>query len=124
MPRIAIACYRPKNGQEDILLDIVRRHVPTLRQEGLVTERPALVMKAEDGTLVEVFEWASQDAKNQAHEDDRQDVAHPRHPSQKSYAACKARGSGPTVVLQFFTSEEFRHGPSPWRRPTASRRIT
>ena len=67
MTRIAIACYRPKPGQTDALLSLVPHHVPTLRAIGLATDRAPIVMKAQDGTIVEVFEWSSAEAMQQAH---------------------------------------------------------
>ena len=36
----------------------VRKHMQVLRAEKLVTDRPAYVMRAKDGTIVEVFEMA------------------------------------------------------------------
>jgi hypothetical protein len=63
-----IVCYRPRPGMDDALLDAVREHLPVLRNEGLVTERPATAMRGRDGTIVEVFEWASQEAIGRAHE--------------------------------------------------------
>jgi hypothetical protein len=69
MPPIAIACYRPLPGLEERLLDLVRRHHPALQAAGFATARQAFVMRAEDGTIVEVFEWTSTAAKMQAHED-------------------------------------------------------
>ena len=36
---IVIIAYRPKPGKEKELLDLVRNRVPTLRKEGLVTNR-------------------------------------------------------------------------------------
>jgi catechol 2,3-dioxygenase-like lactoylglutathione lyase family enzyme len=68
LPRPVIACYKPKAGQEAVLLDLVRRHVPELRRLGLATERAPMSMRAADGTLVEVFEWASAQAIADAHE--------------------------------------------------------
>lgn len=38
-----------------------------LRAQELITERPAYVMRAADGTLLEVFEWRSAQAVEQAH---------------------------------------------------------
>jgi hypothetical protein len=67
MGRIVIACYRPKAGQHDALRALVREHVATLRSIGLVTNRPPIAMEAQDGTIVEVFEWASADAIKAAH---------------------------------------------------------
>jgi hypothetical protein len=56
---MVIVAYRPKPGCEADLDALVREHVPCLRTLGLVTERPAQAMRAKDGTVVEVFEWAS-----------------------------------------------------------------
>ena len=68
LPRPVIACYRPKPGQEAVLLDLVRSHVHALRRLCLVTDRAPYCMRAADGTLVEVFEWASAKAIEAAHE--------------------------------------------------------
>jgi hypothetical protein len=64
---ISVACYKPKPGCEEALLDLVRDHLPPLRALGLVTERASIVMRTADGTIVEVFEWVSQDAIAGAH---------------------------------------------------------
>jgi hypothetical protein len=53
---------------DDGLLAVVRDHLPVLREEGLVPERPAIAMRGRDGTVVEVFEWESPDAIGRAHE--------------------------------------------------------
>ena len=67
MGRIVIACYKPKAGKEKALRALIVDHVPTLRRIGLVTERTPILMEAKDGTLVEVFEWASSEAIQAAH---------------------------------------------------------
>jgi hypothetical protein len=67
MGRIVIACYKPKPGLDADLRALMRTHVPTLRAEGLVTDRTPMLMRAADGTIVEVFEWLSQDAIDRAH---------------------------------------------------------
>jgi hypothetical protein len=46
---------------------LVRNHLPPLRAEALVTERPSIVMRTADGILIEVFEWVSQEAIAGAH---------------------------------------------------------
>jgi quinol monooxygenase YgiN len=63
----SIACYRPKEGKNDELLQLTREHISILRKEGLVTERPAYAMRAKDGTIVEVFEWKSNASLEAAH---------------------------------------------------------
>lgn len=67
MGSISLACYRPRPGCEQALLELVRNHLPPLRAEGLVTERASIVMRAADGTIVEVFEWMSREAIEGAH---------------------------------------------------------
>ncbi len=68
MGSISVACYRPRPGCEHALLELVRQHLPPLRAEGLVTDRVPIVMRTADGTIVEVFEWVSQEAIASAHE--------------------------------------------------------
>jgi hypothetical protein len=67
MGRVVIACYRPKPGQHAALLALMRSHVATLRSLDLVTARAPIAMQARDGTIVEVFEWASPQAIEAAH---------------------------------------------------------
>ncbi len=64
---IVIVAYRPKAGKEKETLELVRSRVPTLRKEGLVTERPPTIMRARNGTIIEVSEWKSQEAIDAAH---------------------------------------------------------
>jgi quinol monooxygenase YgiN len=64
---IVIVAYRPKPGSETQLLELVRNRVPTLRKEGLVTDRTPTIMRARDGTIIEVSEWKSKDAIDAAH---------------------------------------------------------
>ncbi len=64
---IVIVAYRPKPGKENELLNLVRSRVPTLRNEGLVTDRAPIIMRAPDGTIIEVSEWKSHEAIDAAH---------------------------------------------------------
>ena len=64
---ITIAVYRPKKGKERQLSALVRKHLPVLKSQNLITDRLPIVMKAEDNSVVEVFEWKSQKAINDAH---------------------------------------------------------
>ncbi len=54
---MVIAMYRPHEGKDAELLEIIARHMPALRAEGLVTDRPAQLMRASDGTYLEIFQW-------------------------------------------------------------------
>jgi quinol monooxygenase YgiN len=62
-----IVAYKPKVGKESELLELVRRRVPTLRKEELVTDRAPILMRTRDGTIVEVSEWKSREAIEAAH---------------------------------------------------------
>ena len=62
-----IVAYRPKPGKENELVDLVRSRVPTLRNEGLVTNRKPTIARTRDGTIIEVSEWKSQEAIDAAH---------------------------------------------------------
>jgi quinol monooxygenase YgiN len=68
MPGVCvIVAYRPKPGKKDELLGLVRSRVPTLRTEGLVSDRAPTIMRARDGTIIEVSEWKSREAIDAAH---------------------------------------------------------
>lgn len=69
MGAFVICTFRPKPGMENELLAVVRDHMPTLRGQNLITDRPAYAMRAADGTIVEVFEWKSEEATAKAHSD-------------------------------------------------------
>lgn len=68
MSVMVIACYKPKSGKDEALLELMKTHLPILREEGLVGGGPSLCGRAPDGTIVEVFCWKSQDAIDAAHE--------------------------------------------------------
>ncbi len=66
---MVIAVYRPKAGKAEQLLSILERHLPLLRELGLATERKSLVMRSTiDGSILEIFEWKSDEAVQTAHE--------------------------------------------------------
>jgi len=65
--RIVIAGYRPKPGKEQQLEKLMGTHLARLRKEKLVTDRDSIIMKSEDGIILEVFEWKSQEAIERAH---------------------------------------------------------
>jgi quinol monooxygenase YgiN len=64
---VVIVGYRPKPGKENELVDLVRSRVPTLRKEGLVSDRVPTIMRARDGAIIEVSEWKSREAIDAAH---------------------------------------------------------
>jgi hypothetical protein len=65
---VVIAVYRPKPGRENDFFSLLSNHVATLREQGLVTERPVILLKARNGYFIEIFEWKSATAATSAHE--------------------------------------------------------
>lgn len=79
---IVISVYKPKHGKDAELLEVVKTHVPILRELGMASEREVTAMKAKDGTILEVFEWLSSKAIEDAHK-------HPRvHKMWGEFEAC------------------------------------
>ena len=64
---VVIVAYRPKPGKENELIDLVRSRVPTLRKEGLVSDRVPTIMRSRDGTIIEVSDWKLREAIDAAH---------------------------------------------------------
>jgi len=54
---VVIVAYRPKPGKENELIDLVRSRVPTLRKEGLVSDRVPTIMRSRDGTASRSTHW-------------------------------------------------------------------
>jgi len=67
MGHTVIVAYKPKPGKETDLKELMKTHLPRLKQEGLVTDKESYIMEASDGTIVEVFEWLSEEAIQKAH---------------------------------------------------------
>lgn len=65
--RIVIVGYKPKAGKEEALRQLMREHLSILRSQNLATHRDSIMMEAKDGTIIEVFEWKSKSAIEQAH---------------------------------------------------------
>jgi len=67
MGRVVIAAFKPKPAMQQQLLAVVEKHWRILQAQSLVTDRPRYAMQSADGTVVEVFEWRSPEAIEQAH---------------------------------------------------------
>ena len=65
---MVIALYRPHDGKDVDLRRLIAEHVPALRRLALITERPAVLLRAANGTYLEIFEWASAAAARSAHD--------------------------------------------------------
>ena len=65
---VVICSYLPKTGKHTELLNVLQNHVPTLRTIGLATDYPCTLMTSENGTIIEIFEWKSEEASRAAHD--------------------------------------------------------
>ena len=70
MERIVMVGYRPIKGKEKELEELSKTHWKELFDLGLVTKRLPVLMKAGDGTIIEIFGWKSKDAMKEAHSND------------------------------------------------------
>ncbi|MCG8464181.1 MAG: hypothetical protein MI750_04935 [Xanthomonadales bacterium] len=70
MSHFVIACYSPKPGREYDLINLVRNHVPRLQELEMATPRPPVVLRNRDGVIVELFEWTSVAALEDAQRSD------------------------------------------------------
>lgn len=68
---IAVVGYRPKKGKEKELEALMETHLPILQDEGLATYRESIIMRSEDSSIIEVFEWKSREAIQTAHTNPR-----------------------------------------------------
>jgi hypothetical protein len=58
MNELVLAIYRPFAAtNRQMMLDLIRSHNATLRVEELITDRPAMLVEAQDGAFIEIFEW-------------------------------------------------------------------
>lgn len=65
--RIVVVAYKPKPGKQIELEKLCSMHHTRLLNLGLVTPRLPITFKANDNSIVEIFEWVSNDAIHAAH---------------------------------------------------------
>ena len=65
----AFAMFKPDKGKEDELKEIPKEDLPVLKEHGLISDKEIFTIKAKDGTISEIFESLSGEAKAVAHED-------------------------------------------------------
>jgi hypothetical protein len=68
--QVALCTYRVKQDDGDRFLEVLRRHAPTLRRLGLLTEEPSLLFRGQDESgksfFVEVLHWKSDEGPSVA----------------------------------------------------------
>jgi hypothetical protein len=66
-PVLVLCRYKPHEGRDEDVRALVARHGPVLLAQGLVTPRPFVHATAKDGSLIEIFEWKSEEASRSVH---------------------------------------------------------
>ena len=64
---IVMVAYRPKAGKLEQLEELAKQHHAILRHENLVTNRTPIIARANDDSVIEIFEWTSETAIQDAH---------------------------------------------------------
>jgi hypothetical protein len=114
IPRIVIVAYRPKPGRDEVLLAELRDHHPMLRSEGLATDRAPILMRAADGVVIEVFEWASTAAIEEAHDHPRVQKMWARFAACADYLPVGEVAEASAVFSEFAPLDvDFERAPEP-----------
>jgi hypothetical protein len=66
-PQVAFALYRPYEGKDAELRELIAQHIPTLRRLELITDRTPITVKSKNGTYIEIFEWRTSESAYAAH---------------------------------------------------------
>lgn len=67
---IVIASFKAKEDKESELKELMISHHTRLLTEDLVTSRKPIIMQSNDDTFLEVFEWKSKEAIEDAHKNE------------------------------------------------------
>ena len=99
-PKLVMALYKAKDGKQNELNALIREHFPTLKEYGLATDKPPFIAVSSSGTVIEVFEWVSEEAARKAHD----------HPAvAKIWEAMAKVGSFETLTSLPEASKPFPH---------------
>ena len=64
-----MAMYKPTNAEnQNKLVEILKKHIPALRKYELIKDTTAFMLKSENGTIIQTWEWESEKAMQVAHE--------------------------------------------------------
>lgn len=72
-PVLTHVTYVPKKGKEKELLELIKKHWPTLRKAGLATADAPQIFQARDKDtgnvyFIEIFAWVDDEASGAAHQ--------------------------------------------------------
>jgi hypothetical protein len=70
MRQIALILYSPRKDREQELVEMLQNNIPVMRKLGLITDREQILARTKDGSIIQLFEWKSEESQDQA-------MAHP-----------------------------------------------
>ena len=71
MGMIAIGAYRVHADHEEPFLEALRQDIVTMREEGLISDWPAMILKAGTDVFLQMVEWADDGAPARSSSNDR-----------------------------------------------------
>ncbi len=71
MGLIAIGAYRVREGRQELFLEALRQDLVTMREEGLISDWPAMILKAGSDVYLQLVEWADADAPSRSSRNER-----------------------------------------------------
>jgi len=71
MGMVAIGAYRVHEGREELFLEALRRDIVIMRDEGLISDWPAMILRAGADVFLQVVEWADEDAPARSSDNER-----------------------------------------------------
>ena len=66
-PEIVFAIYKPHTNKGNKLKKLLFNHIPILKSNNLITDRPPMLVQSKNGIYIEIFEWKSNNAVEEAH---------------------------------------------------------
>ena len=67
-PEIIFALYKPHQNKENELKNLILKHIPILKSNKLITNREPILVQSKNDIYIEIFEWKSNNAVEEAHE--------------------------------------------------------
>ncbi len=67
-PEIIFDIYKPHTNKGNKLKKLLSNHIPILKSNKLITNREPVLVQSKNGIYIEIFEWKSNDAIEEAHE--------------------------------------------------------
>ena len=68
MAKVSIIVLKPKKDRTDELIALLKQSNTTMQKLGIASEREHIISASEDGSIIHIFEWASENSQDAAAE--------------------------------------------------------